>query len=143
MEKLYFYENKTMMYKMFLVCGSILSALAVILGAFGAHALKSKLSVENIATFETGVKYQMYHSFALILIFLLSSKINSPLLNYAGVLFLIGIIFFSGSIYLLSCREVFGIEEWKRFLGPITPLGGLCFISGWICVIISSIKFKM
>ncbi len=136
----YFYKKGIGMYKLYLTGGSSLAALAVILGAFGAHALKTKLSGDNILIFETAVRYQMYHSFALIAVFLLSSKINSSLLNYSGIFFIAGIFLFSGSIYLLSCRELLGIEGWKSFLGPLTPLGGLCLIIGWICVVVASIK---
>jgi uncharacterized membrane protein YgdD (TMEM256/DUF423 family) len=131
------------MNKLFLTIGSTMAALAVILGAFGAHALKEKISGENLLIFETGVRYQMYHAFALIIVFLLSSKINSPLLNYSGIFFVAGIVFFSGSIYLLACRDLLGIEGWKSILGPITPLGGLCLIIGWICVIAASLKLTV
>ena len=128
------------MMKSFLTLGALFAGLGVIIGAFGAHALKSKLSPEHLQTFETGVRYQMYHSLALIFVFLLSQKLNSSLLNYSGIFFVAGIIMFSGSVYLLACREIFGIESWKSILGPITPLGGLCFIIGWICMITASIK---
>jgi uncharacterized membrane protein YgdD (TMEM256/DUF423 family) len=128
------------MSKLFLTSGSLLAALAVVLGAFGAHALKEKLTPESLQIFETGVRYQMYHSFALIFVFLLSSKINSPALNYSGYFFIAGIVLFSGSVYLLACRELLGIEGWKNVLGPITPLGGLCFIIGWVCMIVASVK---
>jgi uncharacterized membrane protein YgdD (TMEM256/DUF423 family) len=127
--------------KIFLTSGTILAALAVILGAFGAHALKAKLTPDQLQIFDTGVRYQFYHSIALILVFLLSDKLNSSLLNYSGWFFVAGIILFSGSVYLLACRELFGIDAWKNVLGPITPLGGLCFISGWVCLIIASLKF--
>jgi uncharacterized membrane protein YgdD (TMEM256/DUF423 family) len=126
-----------------LVAGSIAGALAVILGAFGAHALKEKIPAENLQVFETGVRYQMYHAFALITVFLLGTKINSSLLNYSAIFFFLGIIFFCGSVYLLACRELFAIESWKSILGPITPLGGLCFIIGWICVIAAAIKTEI
>jgi len=128
------------MSKYFLTIGATMAALAVITGAFGAHALKAKLSPENLQIFETAVRYQMYHSFALILVFILSGKINSGMLNYSGNFFVVGIILFSGSVYLLSCRELLGIDSWKNFLGPVTPLGGLCFIIGWICLIVASLK---
>ncbi len=100
-----------------------MAALAVILGAFGAHALKTKLSTDNLQIFETAVRYQMYHSFALILVFILRDKLNPTLLNYSGAFFVAGIVLFSGSIYLLACREILGIEGWKNILGPITPIG--------------------
>ena len=127
------------MQKTFLVIGSAIAALAVILGAFGAHALKEKFSPEQLQTFETGVRYQMYHAFALIIISFASEKLNAQLLNYSGYFFIAGIIFFSGSLYLLSAKNLLGIESWK-FLGPITPLGGLSFIAGWIMLLLSAIK---
>ena len=129
------------MVKTFLTSGTILAALAVILGAFGAHALKEKLSPEQLQIFETGVRYQFYHSIALILVFLLSDKLNSSMINYSGWFFVTGIILFSGSVYLLACRELLGIDTWKNILGPITPLGGLCFIAGWICLVIAAGKY--
>ena len=127
------------MQKLFLIIGSIAATLAVILGAFGAHALKEKLSPEQLQVFDTGVRYQFYHAFALLVIGLLAEKYNSSFLNYSGYLFLTGIFLFSGSLYLLSTKNLFGMEGWK-FLGPITPLGGLCFIAGWIFLVISVLK---
>ena len=131
------------MSRIFLTLGSVLAALGIILGAFGAHALKSKLSQENLQIFETAVRYQMYHSIALILVFILNNKINLSVLNYSGAFFVTGIILFSGSIYLLACREFLGIEGWKNILGPITPIGGLCLIIGWICMIAASLKYSI
>jgi uncharacterized membrane protein YgdD (TMEM256/DUF423 family) len=130
------------MNRFFLIAGTLFAGLAVILGAFGAHALKSKLAAEQIQVFETGVKYQMYHALALILLFVISEKTGSSILNYSGYLFVAGIIFFSGSLYLLACSEIIGIEQMKGILGPITPLGGLCFISGWVCLLISAFRLK-
>jgi uncharacterized membrane protein YgdD (TMEM256/DUF423 family) len=126
-----------------LIAGSVAAALAVILGAFGAHALREKIPAENLQVFETGVRYQMYHAFALIAVFLLGTKLNSSILNYSTIFFFLGIIFFCGSVYLLACRELLGIESWRPILGPITPLGGLCFIIGWICVITAAIKTEI
>src|SRR5437868_5829233 len=119
------------MQKIFLAIGSSLATVGVVLGAFGAHALKEKLAPEQLQVFETGVRYEMYHAFALIIVALLYDKFNQQFLNYSGYLFIIGIIFFSGSLYLLASRNILGIESW-RFLGPVTPLGGLCFIAAWI-----------
>ena len=127
------------MHKTFLILGSSTAAIAVVLGAFGAHALKEKLAPEQLQVFETGVRYQVYHSFALILVALIAAKYPSLTLNYSGYLFLSGIIFFSGSLYLLSMKSLLGIEHWK-FMGLITPLGGLCFVAGWILVAISAWK---
>jgi len=111
-------------------------ALAVILGAFGAHALKSKLSPEALASFETGVRYQFIHVLAIFVAVWLHDRtsMNTPLI--AGWLFAAGIALFSGSIYLLATRSLLGIDSW-RWLGPITPLGGLCFIAGWVVLLIT------
>lgn len=130
------------MNRFFLIAGSSLAGLAVVLGAFGAHALKAKLSPDQLQTFETGVRYQFYHAFALIILFVVMEKIGSSLLNYSGILFMIGILLFSGSVYLLACNEMLGIQKLKGILGPITPLGGMCFIAGWICLLIAALKFK-
>lgn len=128
------------MQKIFLISGALLGGLAVILGAFGAHALKAKLSPESLQIFETGVRYQFYHALALLLVALLSDKMNSSSMNFSGYFFIAGVILFSGSIYLLATREILGIDSWKSFLGPITPLGGLCFVVGWILLLIAAIK---
>lgn len=127
------------MQKLFFSVGITAAAVGIILGAFGAHALKEKIAVDQLPIFETGVRYQMYHAFALIILALLMDKFNSPMLTYSGYAFIIGIIFFSGSLYLLSTRVLLGIESWK-FLGPITPLGGLCFITGWILMLFAVVK---
>ncbi len=116
------------------IAGGVFSAVAVMLGAFGAHGLKNKISSEQLQVFETGVRYQMYHAFALILLGLLADRFPHPLLRTAGYFMMIGILLFSGSIYLLATRELMGIDSWKSFLGPITPIGGLCLILGWICM---------
>ena len=127
------------MQKIFLSIGAATAAIAVMLGAFGAHALKEKFSPDQLQVFETGVRYQFYHAFALIIVGLMAERFNSSLLNYSGWLFLTGIIFFSGSLYLLSAKNLLGIESWK-FLGPVTPLGGLCFIIAWALMLISVLK---
>lgn len=116
--------------KVLLTMSAFLGAIAVILGAFAAHGLKAKLMPEQLDSFQVGVKYQMYHVLALMLV-LIISKIFSVNLHAVSVLFLVGIFLFSGSIYLLSCREILGIESWSKILGPITPIGGMCLIIGW------------
>ena len=108
----------------YITLGSIFAGTAVILGAFGAHALKEKLSIQQLQVFETGVKYQFYHAFV-------------PALNYSFWFFTAGILLFSGSLYLLSTIDINGLSGIKSILGPITPLGGLCFILGWISLIIA------
>lgn len=113
--------------KIFLLTGTFNAALCVVLGAFAAHKLKGNLTEQALATFQTGVQYHFYHSFALILLALVMLHINpqSVYFKSAGIGFLVGILLFSGSLYGLS------LLGWK-FLGPITPLGGLAFIIAWL-----------
>lgn len=118
--------------------------LSVVLGALGAHWLKGKMSeglltVENLQSFETGVKYQMYHGLALILIAILGDRFQPGQLNTPGYLMIAGTILFSFSIYFLSTKGITGFSNLK-FLGPITPAGGLLMIAGWIMLIISAFK---
>jgi len=127
------------MKKSFALWGSFFALTATILGALGAHSLKPHLSPDQLDSFKTGVQYQFYHALALIILSLFSQKIPGKLLSAAGYLFIGGVFCFSGSIYLLSTREVSGLSG-VGFLGPITPLGGLCFISGWALCIVSFLK---
>jgi uncharacterized membrane protein YgdD (TMEM256/DUF423 family) len=116
------------MAKLFITLASISGMLAVVLGAFGAHALRGKLDQPAIGVFETAVQYHFYHSFALLAVGVIAlSQPQTVMLKSSGWLFLIGIIIFSGSLYLLSITGV-------RWLGAITPLGGLAFIGGWACL---------
>lgn len=110
-----------------------LGGMAVILGAFGAHWLKSKLEPEKLQVFETAVRYQVYHVFGIICSFLVSKYFvgSTKLFRLASHFFMAGIFLFSGSLYLLSTAKILGIEHWK-WLGPVTPIGGLFFISGWM-----------
>ncbi len=108
-------------------------AMAVVLGALGAHALEALISPEQLDSFKTGVRYQAWHSLALIILgFSGIQLLGKKSFKVLTILFIGGIIFFSISIYLLSTRELLGIESWKSFLGPITPIGGLLLISGWL-----------
>lgn len=120
-------ENKTIG-----IIAGILATTAVVLGALGAHALKSKLNPDQLASFETGVKYQFYHAMALITIYIIQKQSQTNQLNLSAWLFTLGVLFFSVSIYLLSTRSLFGMENGLRFLGPITPIGGLLMIAGWL-----------
>ena len=120
------------------IAGSFLGLTAIILGAFGAHALKLKLSIEQLSSFETGVKYQIYH--ALFLLLLSFSNISEKVKKTVLYLVVDGVIIFSGSIYMLSTRQISGLE--LSFLGPITPIGGLLLISAWTILFIHFIKKK-
>jgi len=117
--------------------GAVLACIAVIAGAFGSHGLKKIINSESLEIYKTANTYQFFHSFAILFISLLSAGNSQKLLNWAYYLFIIGIFLFSGSLYLLSVREVLGIPN---AIGAITPFGGLCFISAWICLIIFSLK---
>ena len=117
----------------FLLIGSILGFLAVVFGAFGAHALRNRLSPEMLGVFETGVRYQMYHTFALLIVAAAIGRIgDAPWLVTAGWFFVAGILLFSGSLYALALTNV-------GTLGAVTPVGGLLFLIGWACLIIFGI----
>ena len=110
---------------------AISGALVVILGAFGAHGLKPHLEAYQLSIYEKGVQYQFYHSLALLVAGVLEAqKGGSKWLNYAGWLFLAGIVCFSGSLYLLACRDLLSFPV--AWAGPVTPLGGVGFIAGWL-----------
>ncbi len=116
-----------------IIIGSVLAALAVSIGAFGAHGLKSKVSSEDLVIFETGVRYQMYHSLGLILIGILGFHFSSNIIQLPAALFIIGIIIFSGTLYLIPLTGL-------RWLGAITPIGGTALIAGWIALVYNIIK---
>ena len=107
--------------------------LSVILGAFAAHGLKSKLSETLLNTFQTGVQYQMYHSLALILFVILYRQMPQSLLLYSAGFMLAGIVLFSGSLYMLALTQI-------KWFGPVTPFGGVCFIVGWALLIAAALK---
>ena len=124
------------MNKTIFLTGIFLGALAIILGAFGAHGLEEKLDADAIQTFETGVKYQMYHALALMLVAILISRFpNSILLTVAGYAFVAGIFIFSGSLYALTLTGI-------KWLGAITPIGGLAFIIGWLCLALATWRIE-
>ncbi len=118
--------------QLFFLLGSISGGLAVALGAFGAHALKARLTPDLLTTFETGVRYQMYHALALLVVALAMTRVPAAsLLSVAGWLFVIGTLLFSGSLYLLCFTR-------QRWLGAVTPFGGLAFIGGWVCLALAA-----
>ena len=111
--------------------------LAVGLGAFAAHSLKNILSVEEIATFETGVRYQFYHALALLIVSIFLYIRQTRFAIIAGWLFLFGILLFSGSLYLLAFKNI-AYQFPSNIIAPITPFGGVLFIAGWILLFLSS-----
>lgn len=124
------------MRKIFLRVGSLLALVAVTFGAFGAHLLEGNIPVEHFHNFETGVRYHMYHALAILIVNVLIHFRKTRLLIFAGWFFVAGIILFSGSLYLLSIRSILNVPV--AILGPITPLGGLCQIVGWVLLFSSS-----
>lgn len=126
---------KTELEKLFLRAGAFFGFTGVALGAFGAHGLRSILPPEALATFETGVRYQMYHAFALLIVPLLARRFAPTLLRYSGWSFIAGTLMFSGSLYILS---VTGIQ----WFGAITPLGGICFLAGWLTLFLAVASIK-
>lgn len=135
------------MRKSFLAFGAASMAVAVILGALGAHALQQKVSdglitAQQLDSFGTGVRYQVYHALALLFLALLARQLKSKLIPYCAYLFMAGTLLFSGSIYLLATRQLLHIESWKSVLGPITPIGGMLFIVGWLLLLVAVLKMK-
>lgn len=119
--------------KKFLFVGAVSMALAVLFGAFGAHALKTRLSLEMMAVYKTAVEYQFYHALGLLFVGLIGFHIESKWLNWSGNLLIAGIVLFSGSLCVLSITEI-------KILGAITPIGGISFVVGWICLAVGLLK---
>ena len=119
------------MERLFFVLGSLSGLIAVAAGAFGAHTLRDRISADLLATFETGVRYQMYHALALLAVAWAANRWANSLTSIAGWLFVAGTLIFSGSLYALSLTGT-------RWLGAITPLGGVAFIGGWLCLALAT-----
>jgi uncharacterized membrane protein YgdD (TMEM256/DUF423 family) len=120
--------------KTYLILSALAGGLAVLLGAFAAHGLKGRLVPELLAAFRTGVDYQFYHALALLgVAILLRNGQGEQMLVAAGLLFIAGLLLFSGSLYGMS------LLGWK-WLGAVTPLGGLCFVGGWACLLIAALR---
>ena len=111
--------------RVLLIIGSLFAALSVLLGAFGAHGLKNRLSMEDLAIFETAVRYQMYHALGILLMGVASFYLTEKLVSIPAYFLILGIIIFSGSLFLLVFTNL-------RWFGAITPIGGLCLIIGWL-----------
>ncbi|RYG04516.1 MAG: DUF423 domain-containing protein, partial [Chitinophagaceae bacterium] len=113
---------------------------AVVLGAFGAHSLKKMITPESLDIWQKGVEYQFYHTFALLYLSTFA-RYKHKLIGLAFVLFTFGIILFSGSLYLLALKDSYALSI-SAILGPLTPIGGLCFIAGWISLFIAALRDK-
>ncbi len=130
----------------FLTITGISGAMGVALGALGAHALKAKMlagliTPEQLNGFDTAAKYQLFHTLALAVVYFANRDKNEKWLNVSAWMFIVGIVLFSGSLYLLTTRNLTGME-FLTFLGPVTPLGGLAFMGGWIAFIVHAFKSK-
>lgn len=121
--------------KIFIILGAINAFLAVALGAFGAHGLEGKLEPKYLETWKTGVTYQMFHATGLLIIGVVLGKLPAnSLLSWSGWLMFIGIILFSGSLYVLSVTKI-------SILGAVTPFGGLAFLAAWVLLIVAAVKY--
>jgi uncharacterized membrane protein YgdD (TMEM256/DUF423 family) len=120
-------RTTTLMHRTFTLIGAVAGFLAVVFGAFAAHSLRGRLAPEMLAVFETGARYQMYHALALVLTAILFERSPRRVLAVAGWLFTVGIVLFSGSLYLLATT---GGTVW----GAVTPLGGVALMAGWLCL---------
>lgn len=130
------------MHKNYLIAAAIFGGLAVAIGAFGAHGLESITKDEKILHgFQTGVQYQMYHALALLAVAILYNELPANWMKWSGICFIVGIILFSGSLYLLTFLKIQGSTAVK-FVGPVTPLGGIFFITGWLCLLLAALKKK-
>jgi uncharacterized membrane protein YgdD (TMEM256/DUF423 family) len=116
--------------RLFFSLSAALAFLAVAAGAFGAHALRARLDPEHLAIFETAARYQMYHALGLAAVAWASARWPGPLPQWAGWLFVVGTVLFSGSLYALAMTGL-------RWLGAVTPLGGVAFLAGWLCLLLS------
>jgi uncharacterized membrane protein YgdD (TMEM256/DUF423 family) len=119
--------------RVFFGLGAVSAMLAVGAGAFGAHALRARISPEHLAIFETGARYQIYHALALLAVAWAVSRWPGSLPVFAGWLFVLGSILFSGSLYILALTGV-------RWWGAVTPIGGLAFLGGWVCLVLTAVR---
>jgi uncharacterized membrane protein YgdD (TMEM256/DUF423 family) len=127
------------MHKNYLITASLLGAVAVCLGAFAAHGLKQIVDAESVATFQTGVQYQMYHTLALLAVAILYERFPGKWIKWAGIGFILGIILFSGSLYLITALKATK-QSVPTGVGIITPVGGVFFIAGWLFLFLGLMK---
>lgn len=123
-----------------LALAALVMLLGVVLGAFGAHGLKPRISPEALANWHTGVLYLFIHGIALLFLAVAGERIGARQAQLARAFFLGGVLFFSGSLFLLSTREVHGTQGLTAILGPVTPIGGLLYMGGWIVLMVSALR---
>jgi len=128
------------MYKTALSAGALFAGLAVVLGAFGAHALKTVLPADQLPVYDTAVRYQFYHSIALLVTGITYTSFPVKSLKLAATFFIIGILLFSGSLYLLTALSINNISI--KPIGILTPIGGLFFIAGWVLFLLGIVRNK-
>ncbi len=128
------------MNKRIILFGAFFGLTAVILGAFGAHGLEGKISDKHIDTWKTAVDYQFYHTLALLFLATFS-RAKNIFIRLSYISFILGIVLFSGSLYLISTHSLIHVGS-LSVLGPITPIGGLCFVVGWIGLLVATVKNK-
>ena len=121
------------MERLFVIIGALSGAIGVGAGAFGAHALRARLEPRLLEVFETGARYQMYHAIAMLAAAWVVTRFPGSLANASGWLFLAGTLLFSGSLYAMAFTGI-------RALGAITPIGGVCFIAGWVCLALAAMR---
>lgn len=127
------------MFRKTILTAATLGMLGVVLGAFGAHGLTKIVSEKSIVIWNKGVLYHFIHTFAILMVGILSKNNAHKILGYSFYLFVLGILFFSGSLYFLTFNEKL---EWVKILGPITPIGGMLFIAGWFSLFMYALKYK-
>lgn len=128
------------MFRISLLVGALVGALSVMLGAFGAHGLRELLTEKALGNWHTACTYMMYHALAILLVAVLMRQQEHVLLKWTVRFFFIGMLFFSGSLYLLSMRDILGHNF--SWLGPVTPLGGLLFIAGWCSLALYGFRYR-
>lgn len=128
------------MNKRIILTASFFGAIAVLLGAFGAHALKNAIDAHALTIWQKGVEYQFYHTFALLYLSTFA-RYRNKLINIAYFCFTFGIVLFSGSLYLMATKSILNLG-FAEFIGPITPIGGLLFVLGWIMLFFAAVKDK-
>jgi uncharacterized membrane protein YgdD (TMEM256/DUF423 family) len=128
------------MHDRLIATGSALLIIAVAFGAFGAHGLKARLTPEALSQWRTGVEYQFIHALGILMLAALADRLKPAAVRWASRAFVGGTLLFSGSLYLLSTRELFNTYSWTLLIGPVTPLGGLLYMAGWTVLLITALR---